>query len=218
MLWQQQHRQRLLQRWGRWRQPLGRQFDPHHPPLHKLMHRCGVAEIELPRRADHHHLPLIDRSALAILLLQQPPGFGIQTQQEAWISCHLGFQDQGRQIRLIGGRQEQPIEAIFPFFEHRRVEHITVHPRQEGSHQGLQAFGMLLEQPVEELVAGDHSRGDGWLLAPRMACSVDRHPEGRRHQPSGFGAMMGTNAQGKRCLKSPANALIASGSIENTTG
>ena len=60
----QQHRQRLLQRWGRWQQPLAQQFDPNQPPLHKLLHRCGVAEIELPRWADHHHLPVADRAAL----------------------------------------------------------------------------------------------------------------------------------------------------------
>jgi hypothetical protein len=90
---QQQHRQRLLQRWGRSRQPLGLHFDPHHPPLDKLPHRCGITKIELPRRADHQHLPLTDRAALTILVLQQPRCFGIESQQEAWIGRHLGFQD-----------------------------------------------------------------------------------------------------------------------------
>jgi hypothetical protein len=52
--------------------------------------------MKLPHRADHHHLPLADRPALAILLLQQPPGFGIQPQQETGIGRHLGFQDQRR--------------------------------------------------------------------------------------------------------------------------
>jgi hypothetical protein len=84
-------------------------------------------------------------------------GSGIQTQQEAWIGRHLGFVDHGRQIRLIGWGEEQAIEAVFPFFQQRRAEHLSLHPREEGGHQGLQAFGMLLEQPVEELVAGDHS-------------------------------------------------------------
>jgi hypothetical protein len=42
-------------------------------------------------RADHHHLPMTDRAALAILVLQQAAGFCIEPQQEARISRHLGF-------------------------------------------------------------------------------------------------------------------------------
>jgi hypothetical protein len=72
------------------------------------------------------------------------------------IGRHLGLQDHYRQLGLIGGRQEQPIEPVFPFLQHRRAEPIADHPRQEGSHQGLQALGVLLEQPVEGFVAGDH--------------------------------------------------------------
>jgi hypothetical protein len=52
------------------------------------LNRGGVAEIELARRADHHHLPL---AALALLLLQQTPPFSIQPQQESWIGSHLGL-------------------------------------------------------------------------------------------------------------------------------
>ena len=72
--------------------------------------------MELPRRADHHHLSVADRSALAILLLQQPSCFGIQPQQESWIGCHFGFEDQDRRIRLIGWVEEQAIQAVFLFF------------------------------------------------------------------------------------------------------
>jgi hypothetical protein len=129
-----------------------------HTSLSRTNSRAGVGspKWKLPRRADHHRLPLPDRSALSILLLQQPSCFGIQPQQESWIGCHLGFEDQDRRIRLIGWGEEQAIQAVFPFFQHRCAEPIALHPRQEGSHQGLEAFGVLLEQPVEELVAGDH--------------------------------------------------------------
>jgi hypothetical protein len=125
----------------------------------------------------------------------------------------LGFEDQDRQIRLIGRRQEQAIEPVLPFLQHRRAEHIALHPGQEFSHQRLEAFGMLLEQPVEELVAGDHGEEFSSLTAPRMPPSGDGHQGGsrgqasdqrppggrrfqsRRYQPIGFSAMMGTNAQ-----------------------
>jgi hypothetical protein len=118
---QQQHPKGPLQGWSGWGHALAQQFDPHNPPLHKLLNRCGVAEMELPRRADHHRLPLPDRSALAILLLQQPSCFGIQPQQESWIGCHFGFEDQDRRIRLIGWGEEQAIQAVFPFFQHRAL-------------------------------------------------------------------------------------------------
>jgi len=112
-----------------------------------------------------------DRAALAILLLQQPRCFCIQPQQEAGIGCHLGFEDQDRQIRLIGWREEQAIQAVFPFLQHRGAEHIALHPRQPFSHQGLEAFGVLLEQPVEKLVAGDHGAA---LVSLR--CRGERRP------------------------------------------
>jgi hypothetical protein len=74
------------------RQAFVRQFNPHQPFVHKLLHWRGVSEMKLPRGADHYRPPVADRPALAILLLQQPPGFGIQPQQEARIGRHLGFE------------------------------------------------------------------------------------------------------------------------------
>ena len=111
---------------------------------------------------------MADRTALALLLLQQTPRFGIEPQQEIRIGPHLGLQDQHGRFRLIGGRQKQAIEPVFPFLEHRRTEHISLHLRQQRGHQGLEAFGALLEQPVKKLVAGDHGVGCGWLTAPTM--------------------------------------------------
>ena len=102
-----------------------------------------------------------DRAALAILLLQQPRCFGIEPQQEAWIGRHLGLQDQRRQLRLTGRWQEQPIEPVFPFLQHRRAEHVALHPRQQTGHQGLQTLSVLLEQPIKKLVAGDHGEISG---------------------------------------------------------
>ena len=82
------------------------------------------------------------------------------------IGPHLRFEDQDRQIRLIGWGEEQSIQAVFPFFKHRRAEHIALHPRQPFSHQGLEAVGVLLEQPVEEFVAGDHGEDFSNLTGP----------------------------------------------------
>jgi hypothetical protein len=68
-----------------------------------------------------------DWPARAFLLLQQPSGFGIEPQQEAWNSCHLGFKDQGRQLRLIGWGEELANQAELPFLQHRRTELVTMH-------------------------------------------------------------------------------------------
>jgi len=103
--------------------------------------------------------------------------------------------------------------------------------------QGREAHGLPPEgsRPTSRMGAG------GWLVCPGdqpgegrgLPTALGRDGRGRCRRgdlgwsrgegpaPShrfGFGAMMGTIAQGKRCPKSPANALIASGSTENTTG
>ena len=113
---------------------------------------------------------MTDRAALAILLLQQAARFGIEPQQEAWISRHLGLQDQGRPFGLISRRQKQTIKPVFPFLQHRRAEHIPLHPRQQRCHQGLEALRVLLEQPVKEFVAGDH--GEGADASSSRGCHV----------------------------------------------
>jgi len=116
----------------------------------------------------------------------------------------LGFEDQDRQIRLIGGRQEQAIEPVFPFLQHRGAEYIPVHLRQQFSHQRLDPLGVLLEQPVEEFVAGYH--GEGADASSSRRCHVQAmvinggalaaggylEPQ---QQPIGFSAMMEPNAQ-----------------------
>jgi len=50
---------------------------------------------------------MADRTALALLLLQQASRFGIEPQQEVGIGRHLGLQDQRGPFRPIGGRQKQ---------------------------------------------------------------------------------------------------------------
>ena len=86
---------------------------------------------------------------------------------------------------------------------------------------------MLLEQPEEEFVAGDH--GEGADASSSRGCHVQAmvingvpwrpevsSPAVPAHRVQCHDGSQRT--EGKRCLKSPANALIASGSIENTTG
>ena len=69
---------------------------------------------------------------------------------------------------------------------------------------GLEALRVLLEQPVEEFVAGDQREGAN--ASSSRGCHVQAMVINgaalaaggsleRRHQPIGFGAMMETNAQ-----------------------
>jgi hypothetical protein len=43
-----------------------------------------------------------------------------------------------------------------PLFDHRRSKGVAFHVSQQGGDQGQKALSALLEQPEEELVAGDH--------------------------------------------------------------
>jgi hypothetical protein len=76
--------------------------------------------VQLAGGAEHHHPPALDSR----LLLQQAGGFGVEAPQEASVGGHLGLQDQDRQLWPLWRRQKQPIEPVFPLFQHAGAENL----------------------------------------------------------------------------------------------
>ena len=127
--------------------------------------------------ADHQHAPVAHGLALAVLVPEQKAAFVVEPQEELWIGGHLGLHDQrGLGVELLGGRQEEAIESHFPLFDHRGCEGVALHLRQQGGHQGLEPLGAVLEEPEEELVAGDHRGLERGVVRLAWGCGSDGYP------------------------------------------
>ena len=80
--------------------------------------------------------------------------FGVEVAQKARISGHLRLEDQRRQLRPVRRWQEEPVEAMFALLEDRCREAIAAGISGEVIEELEDAIRSPLEQPVEELVAG----------------------------------------------------------------
>jgi hypothetical protein len=95
--------------------------------------------------------------ALAVLVPEEEATFVVKPQEEIRFGGHLGFHDQRwLVVKLFGRGEKEAIDAYLPLFYHRRSKGVALHVSQQAGDQGQKALGALLEQPEEELVAGDH--------------------------------------------------------------
>ncbi len=89
-------------------------------------------------------------------LLHQSGALGIKPPQKPAIRPHLGLQEHHRQLRLAFRRLKQPIQAMFPFFHHWRREPPSVGLGRQIALQLQDAIRVVLEEPIEQFVAGAH--------------------------------------------------------------
>ena len=73
--------------------------------------------------------------------------------------CHLGLQDQGRQIGTLRRWQKQAIEPILPLLEHRRRKPVAAGIGRQIALQLQDSIRLILGKPEKEPVAGDHNGG-----------------------------------------------------------